>query len=383
MYSLRTGACASRIRRPKAKGVAVRRVEPCELEPSGSLRQQIDALAIEWLKSRRMTPMGFLVTVEPFHVPEEHRYFVAEQGGRVVAFLSAVPVYARRGWLVQDVLRGQRAPNGTTEALIDALMRNVAETEFVTLGLAPLSGPIAPWLRLARLVSTPLFDFTGLRAFRQRLRPSRWESVWLMYPRSEWAATHLIDSLRAFASGSLRRFAVRSIGRRPSGPPWALALPLAPWTLLLAVLVLSGRAGVVGFSTTALAGWVVFDALLGVQLLRSALRPRRGRLLLSASAAMIDAGVSVPHFLMNGVGTTIAPVVLRSLAALAPCVGATVLIWVVMPQLDEAAARELCPPWVARAFSPRGADDQKRGTLAPKHRRPLGRRLVDRKGSGQ
>jgi hypothetical protein len=68
----------------------------------------------------------------------EHRYFVAEWPGQV-AFLSAVLVYARQGWLIEDGLRRRHAPNGTTEVLIDAMMRDVADSEFVTLGLAPLS----------------------------------------------------------------------------------------------------------------------------------------------------------------------------------------------------------------------------------------------------
>ena len=326
------------IRRPRAKGVVVRRVEPRELELCRPLRAQIDALAREWLGSRRMMPMGFLVALEPFHLPEEHRYFVAMQGDRVVAFLSAVPVYARRGWLIEDVLRGRRAPNGTTEALIDAMMCDVADSEFVTLGLAPLSGAIAPWLRVVRFASTPLFDFAGLRAFRQRLRPLRWESVWLLYPRSEWAAVHVMDSLRAFAGGSVLRFALRSVVRGPRGASWALAVPLVPWTLLLAGLVLAGRADVVGFSSTALTAWVVFDALLSVLLVLTSLRPRRERVFASAAAAIVDAGISAPHLVVGGLGRTVGAITLRGLAAFAPCVGAAVLSWVAVQQRGRSDA---------------------------------------------
>jgi lysylphosphatidylglycerol synthetase-like protein (DUF2156 family) len=321
------------IRRPKAKGVTVRRVEAAELESDRPLRRKVDSLAREWLGTRRMVPMGFLVALEPFHFASEHRYFVAERQGQVVEFLSAVPVYARRGWLIEDVLRGRRAPNGTTEALIDALMRDVGDSEFVTLGLSPLSGPIPPWLRVARFVTSPFFDFESLRRFRQRLRPSRWEGVWLLYPRSEVPLMPVIESLRAFAGGSLVRFALRSIARGPSGPPWALALPLVPWTLLLAGLALTGRSGLVGFSPAALFAWVVFDVLLAAQLMRSATRPRPGRLAVSAAAALVDAGVSIPHLIVGGFGRAFAPILLRSLAAFAPCFGAAVLSWI--------AAREL------------------------------------------
>ncbi|MGH7272697.1 MAG: phosphatidylglycerol lysyltransferase domain-containing protein, partial [Polyangiaceae bacterium] len=315
------------IRRARAKGVRVRRVDAAELGPSSPLRAEIDALAEEWLRSRHMAPMAFLVSLELFHCPAEHVYFMAERGGRVVEFLSAVPVYAKRGWLIEDVVRTRLAPNGTTEALVDAVMRELKGSAFVTLGLAPLSGPVAPLLRAVRWISRPLFDFAGLRAFRQRLRPSHWEGVWLVYPRSEWAAGHIIESLRAFAGGSLVAFGVQSLIRRPSGLPWALALPLIPWTLLLTALALAGHADIVGFSRAALLGWATFDALLAAQLLRSALRPRPARLVGSAVAAIGDAGLSVPHLIATGLGTTLAQATSRGLAAVAPCFGAVVLTW--------------------------------------------------------
>ena len=116
------------IRRSKAKGVTVRRVDPRDLAPGTALRAQVEGLARDWLATRRMAPMGFLVALEPFHLPEEHRYVVAERAGVIVAFVSAVPVYARGGWLVEDVVRSSSAPNGTTEALLHRLMHEVDET---------------------------------------------------------------------------------------------------------------------------------------------------------------------------------------------------------------------------------------------------------------
>ncbi len=48
---------------------------------------------------------------------------------------------------------------------------------------------------------------------------------------------------------------------------------------------------------------------------------------------MVDAGISVPHLVVGGFGRTLAPIALRGLAALAPCVGAAVLGWVAVKQL--------------------------------------------------
>lgn len=201
--------------RARRKGVTVRAVAPHELgRPDAPVRGAILQLGAQWLAARRMAPMGFLVQLEPLTFPEERVVLVAERDGELVAFLSAVPVYARRRLFVEDLVRGRRAPNGTVELLIDAAMRAAVARgdEFVTLGLAPLAGAVPRPLRLARAVSTPLYDFRGLRAFKAKLSPSRWEGVYLVAPGSPWLALH--DALRAFAGGSLLRFGVRTLAQR-------------------------------------------------------------------------------------------------------------------------------------------------------------------------
>jgi hypothetical protein len=283
-----------------------------------------------------MEPMGFVVAIEPFCFQEEHRYFVAEHAGRVVQVLSAVPLYARRGWLVEDLLRDEAAPNGTTELLIDALMTDVeGEAEVVTLGLAPLSGPVPGWLELCRALSRPLYDFAGLRAFKQRLHPSRWEPVWLAYPAGgggavgrAWRALRaVIESLRAFAGGSLFGFGWRSLLLHPGGPPWVLALPLIPWTALLLVMALTGGTELLAFSRPALAGWALLDALMAVLLFRAARRPVLPLLLLVAAVAAADAAASVRHLGLVGTGQTLTQGVLRAMATLAPVLGTAALAW--------------------------------------------------------
>ncbi len=315
------------LRRPRAKGVRVRPVLAGELAPGTPLRREVEELGGAWLRGRHIEPMAFLVALEPFHHPEEHRYFVAERAGGVVAFLSAVPVYARRGWLVEDVVRDTRAPNGTTELLIYALMEDVVDSAYLTLGLTPLAGAVAPHLRLTRWLSRPLFDFEGLRAFRQRLRASEWEPVWLAFPRGQTALVSIVDSLRAFAGGSLFRFALGSFLRHPSGLPWALALPLPLWTAALTWLAATHRASLLGFPRGELLLWVAFDALLLVPLVRAAMRPRRRRLIVATGLAGLDALLSVVHVLFVGLGRGVAQEALRSLATGAPVVGAALLAW--------------------------------------------------------
>jgi lysylphosphatidylglycerol synthetase-like protein (DUF2156 family) len=199
------------LRRAESKGVRVGRLAS---EDVPARREAIDALALSWLASRRMTPMGFLVQLEPLGFPEERVMFTAERDGKLVGFLSAIPVYARRRWFIEDVLRADDAPNGTVELLIDAAMRapEIANSDTMTLGLAPLAGNVGFPLRIARSVSKPLYDFKGLHAFKHKLRPSAWEPVFVCSPSPRWRA--IADGLTAFAHGSLLRFAVRTLLRR-------------------------------------------------------------------------------------------------------------------------------------------------------------------------
>ncbi|MCE9575300.1 MAG: DUF2156 domain-containing protein [Deltaproteobacteria bacterium] len=222
------------LRRARKKGVTVRALRPDEVAPGSPLRPVIAALGAEWLAARRMAPMGFLVQLEPLTYPAERVMIVAERGGAVVGFLSAIPVHARRRLFIEDVLRGRAAPNGTSELMIDAAMRAAADLEGVTLGLAPLAGDVPAPLRLARALSTPLYDFRGLAAFKHKLRPDRWEPIYLAAPRWAWWA--LGDGLTAFARGSLIRFGLQTLAHRPGLRLLAIAAALVT-AIAVAVLI--------------------------------------------------------------------------------------------------------------------------------------------------
>ncbi len=315
------------LRRARAKGVTVRRVAPEELREGAPLRRAVEGLRDEWLASRPMEPMVFLVAVEPFHASGEHLYLVAERAGRAVQFLSAVPIYGRRGWLMEDMLRGRDAPNGTTELVIDGLMREVGDnSSLVTPGLTPLAGAVSCWMRCARAVTAPLYDFTGLQRFRARLSPSRWSPVWLVWDRGGALLT-FVDVLRAFAGGRLLDFAARTLVTHPNGPPWAVAVPLVAWTLLLSALAGFGRSDLLGFTGPILWAWVAFDVVLTWLLFRAARRPRLPRLAMMAGVAGFDAVVSWHHLAATGLGAGAIAILLRLLATAGPNIGALALAW--------------------------------------------------------
>lgn len=316
------------LRRARAKGVTVRGVTTDEVAPGTPLRAELDALAREWLWSRPMDPMRFLVSLEPFVLPQVHLYLVAELEGRVVALLSAVPIYTRRGWLVEDLVRSSAAPNGTTELLLYGLMLQVEDScDLITLGLTPLSGDVSRALRLAGAAGSSFFDFDGLLAFRRRLAPHHWQSVWMLHPRGTSGFAHLVDGLRAFAGGSLVRFGARSLFRHPGGPPRLLALPLVPWTLALVAMAVSGHAAWLGFRVEQLSAWSVFDVMMILLLFHVSARPRPLGLVVAVLVSLVDAMLSVSHLRSVGLGNGSVEETLRLVATAAPCVAVALLGW--------------------------------------------------------
>lgn len=251
------------LRRARAKNVTVRRLAPAELADGAPLRRAIETLIQRWTHAKQMAPMGFLVDVQPFDFPVERRYFVAERDGALVGFLAAVPIYARNGWLLEDFLRDPQAPNGTAELLIDAAMRAVAAegSAYVTMGLAPLAGPVSGWLRAVRRASAALYDFAGLHAFKAKLRPHGWEPIFLAHLPGSSSHVALVDALAAFARGSFVRFGGATLLRGPALVVRVLAALLVPWMVLLAL------AGTRWFPWPWVkTGWIAFDAVLVVTL---------------------------------------------------------------------------------------------------------------------
>ncbi|HEY1955612.1 MAG TPA: phosphatidylglycerol lysyltransferase domain-containing protein [Polyangiaceae bacterium] len=310
------------IRRAKKKGVTVREVSADELRDGAPMRARVDALAAAWLASRPMQPMLFLLTLAMFEAPAEHRYFAAERAGALVAFVSLVPIYANKGYLVEDLVRDRSAPNGTTELLFDCALRTVPPDSPVTWGLAPLAG--APWpMRAIGKLARGLYDFRGLRAFKARLHPSEWQPVTLVLPSGASRALAIVDVLRAFAGGSLVRFGVGTLVSRPLLLPWVLTLLLVPWTTLLVVLLVAHHAvPLLAFPRGELYGWAAFDALFAVALIRAFRQPRFGAYAFLGCAALVDALVSTLHVAHTGFGVSPAATLARTASAVAPALAA-------------------------------------------------------------
>lgn len=225
----------AQLTRARNKGVTVDALSSAE----GSANPELDRVLDEWLRSRGLPPLHFIVEPRTLRgVVVDRVLLVARRAGSVVAFLVASPVAARNGYLVEQVARSPRAPNGTSELLIDAAMRRFADDGrvYVTLGLVALSsqastaGALNPWwLRLmtsfARAHANRFYNFRGLERFRTKMSPAYWETIYAISSERSFSLRTLyaigaafsgISPWRALGLGAVRALnhEIRMVSRR-------------------------------------------------------------------------------------------------------------------------------------------------------------------------
>jgi phosphatidylglycerol lysyltransferase len=174
----------------------------------------------EWLACRRLPPLHFMTEPEVLKgVVDDRVVLVARRKGHPVAYLVASPVPARNGYLIEELARSPRAPNGTSELLIDAAMRRFGGEGrgFVTLGLVALAQSVFreenPWwlrglMHFARAHANRFYNFRGLEHFRAKLHPACWENVYLISKEARFSPLTLYAVGGAFSGIS----PVRAIG---------------------------------------------------------------------------------------------------------------------------------------------------------------------------
>jgi len=162
-----------------------------------SVKQEAAELCLSWLGNRRAaTSFSWLVALEPFRHADRKKYFIARAQGRLVGFLSASPIPARKGWYLEDVLREPDSPPGTATLLVFEALQTLKNmgAELATLGTAPLANdgenkisnehPVAAKaLQLAAKRFTGFYNFEGLRRFKGKFAPSWWESEYVVAQR--------------------------------------------------------------------------------------------------------------------------------------------------------------------------------------------------------
>ncbi len=218
----RRASVRAQLNRARNKGVVVEPWPVDEATDHPELRRCLG----EWLDTRGLPPMHFLVEPNTLHRLEARRVFVARRTGRVVAFLLASPIPCRSGWLVEQIVRGRDATNGVSELLINAAVRAAAHdgSTYITLGLAPLSrhtpqsvSADTRWLRMLlawlRAHGRRFYNFNGLDAFKSKFHPERWEPVYAIASEPRLSLSTLYAVAAAFTGGSPVVLGARAITR--------------------------------------------------------------------------------------------------------------------------------------------------------------------------
>lgn len=204
------------LNRARNKGVGVELWSSDAAERNPHLKRCLK----EWLATRGLPPLHFLVEPETLGNLRDRRVFVAARrgrgggGGDPVGFLIASPIAARDGWLTEQFVRGRAAPNGTAELMIDAAVRWMADenAQYVTFGLAPLSSRAGEgeaqsfWMRVAfgwvRAHGRRFYNFEGLDKFKAKFCPERWEAVYAISNERSFSMRSLYAIGSAFTSGN-------------------------------------------------------------------------------------------------------------------------------------------------------------------------------------
>ncbi len=188
--------------------------------------ESLQGCLAEWLRTRGLPPLHFLV--EPYTLDDllDRRLFVAELNGKPVGFVVLTPIPSRRGWLTEQFVRGRAAPNGCVELALSEAIRatSLSGDTFVTMGIVPLSdhGSAAglsnpAWLRLilrwVRAHGRRFYNFDGLDRFKSKFHPESWEPIYVISREPKFSPRTLHAILSAFSEGSPALVAMRGLGR--------------------------------------------------------------------------------------------------------------------------------------------------------------------------
>ncbi len=205
------------LRRARAKGVTTRFLPTAEpASGDGARHRGLERLAATWLASRRAVPLQFIGALDLEALSPDQEIVVAERDGQIVAAAILSPIFARRGFLLEHLLRAPEAPNGTAESLVDLILKTMLERRqtVLSLGTAPLAGECAPTLRRLRRIARPFYDCNGLFAFKQRLHPGIFRTTYLVFPQGQSMWLTAWDVFAAFAGGKPLWFLVATLLHR-------------------------------------------------------------------------------------------------------------------------------------------------------------------------
>ncbi len=177
---------------------------------------ELQEVSAAWLKDKATAEKGFSLGRFARDYLEQSPIAVVRAHGRMVAFANLIPAYGHQDELSIDLMRHvPDTPFGVMDFMFVQLLEYARAQgyRYFDLGMAPLSGVgmtrySLPRERLARFAyayGNRLYNYKGLREFKQKFHP-HWRSVYLVYPFSVPVARVLVDTAALIAGGYTKIF---------------------------------------------------------------------------------------------------------------------------------------------------------------------------------
>jgi phosphatidylglycerol lysyltransferase len=217
-------------RRARSEGVRIRHFVPAS-NPFDAVRdpalfESVRAVSAAWLAGRHGEEKSFCMgRFEPRRLPEVWLAVAERADGRVEAFVTWVPIWARRGWALDLMRRRPDAMSGVMELLVvdsvenarsrgDALLSlslsALARTEpEAGAGAVPSEARESPEALRARTFLMDhlarFYDFQGLFHWKRKFAPE-FEPRYLIYPGALALPRVALALVRAQSPGGLRSY---------------------------------------------------------------------------------------------------------------------------------------------------------------------------------
>lgn len=200
-------------------GIKVRRLQSNDQNKFNQVRN----ISRNWLATRRIKSLSFLLNLNPLNELTERIIFTAEDKNQVVAFLSCSPIYGRQGYYLEDFIKVKNAPKGVSELLFYEAINylKTVDCQMVTLGpallsnLQPTDNPryrqFNTWLRLFFKKVSTFYNFKGIYNFKARFKPSHWEDVYICFYPPRLKRSMFLDIIKAFSPEGLTEIIISKI----------------------------------------------------------------------------------------------------------------------------------------------------------------------------
>lgn len=189
------------------RGAKVKEYRPA-ISRSPELESEFEAVTSRWLQRHSRFQM-YLMKIDLFAFKELKRYFYVEYDGRVIGILTCLPIYARNGYLFEDLIRDPDSPNGATELLILEALRVYKEEgkDIATLGLSPRIVVQRDWglswwgcllTRLCVFSARKLGGLESLYHYRKKFNTRHSEINYLLKHPAGIATKEVVSILKSF-----------------------------------------------------------------------------------------------------------------------------------------------------------------------------------------